>query len=242
VPSWLRHPVVALVAGLVAVPLAKLLWVPNYVFNFLTTLVHECGHFAGAWLMGMPAIPSVGLAGGGVTWHGDQVLVLALAVWLALGVTAWRCRDRKPLFVAFVAAAALYPALAFTRAAGCVVSAGGVLLEVGAASACLAVALGAHLERPIERPLYALWGWWMLINRTAETVLMLRSPAYWERQRVYESGLAAGLTNDLETLRAALGASPRAVLLAVLVLCLLALPAAFLVAWRLRQSTDTIRP
>ena len=66
-PPWLDRPWVAIGIGLVAFPIAKLLFVPSYVFNFLAVLVHEIGHAACAWLMGMPSIPAVSPAGGGVT-------------------------------------------------------------------------------------------------------------------------------------------------------------------------------
>ena len=62
--KWLVHPWGALGAGILVFPIAKLLYIPNYVFNFLTTLVHECGHAICAWLMGMPSIPTISPMGG----------------------------------------------------------------------------------------------------------------------------------------------------------------------------------
>jgi peptidase M50B-like protein len=240
----LLKPWPALGLGLLAVPVAKLLYVPNYVFNFLTTLVHEIGHSLAAWLMGMPSIPTVSPLGGGVTVWRDQVFVLALAVWAGLIALAWRARTRPPLWIPLGVAALVYPLLAFTPARSAVASAGGVLLEIGGAAICFTLVLGHPLERPFERPLYALWGWWMLVNRAAETYLMLRSEAYWESQRVIQSGLAAGLTSDLEVLRSSLGWPPGPVLVITLLLCLAALPAAIGAArllYRDPGTPDTIR-
>ena len=81
-PSLLDRPYLCLAIGLLAFPVAKLLWLPNYMFNFLTTLVHECGHSACAWLMGMPSIPTVSLAGGGVALWQEQSKLLAVVMWV----------------------------------------------------------------------------------------------------------------------------------------------------------------
>jgi hypothetical protein len=231
------HPAaIALGIGLLAFPLAKLLYIPNYVFNFLTTLVHECGHSLFAWLMGMPSIPTVSIAGGGVTVWGEQRPLLCLIVLAALVWLAWRNRDSRAMWIPLAIAALLYPAFAFTGARAWVPIAGGVVLECLGAAACFYTVLAVPLERPFERPFYALWGWWMILNRGAETLLMLKSPSYWESQTVIETGLAAGLTGDLEMIRQAMGTSPKPVLAAVFLLCLAALPAALLAAWLKRRS------
>ena len=228
----------ALGIGLVAFPLAKLLYIPNYVFNFLTTLVHECGHSLFAWLMGMPSIPTVSVAGGGVTVWGQQVWIICVAILAGLIWLAWRLRESPALWIPVAVAAFIYPLLAFTGAKHVVPVAGGVVLECLGAAACFYTVFAVHLERPFERPLYALWGWWMILNRGAETILMLKSPAYWESQAVIESGLAAGLTSDLEVLRQGMGVSPKLVLVLVLLLCLAALPGAFAAAWLRRYWLD----
>jgi len=227
----LNSAAAALGIGLVAFPLAKLLYIPNYVFNFLTTLVHECGHSLFAWLMGMPSIPTVSVAGGGVTVWGEQVWILCLAILAGLIGLAWRLRATPALWIPVAIGALVYPLLAFTGAKHLVPVAGGVALECLGAAACFYTVFAVHLERQFERPLYALWGWWMILNRGAETILMLKSPAYWESQAVIESGLAAGLTSDLEVLRQGMGVSPKLVLVLVLFLCLAALPGAFAAAW-----------
>jgi hypothetical protein len=226
----LRHPAAALAIGLLSFPLAKLLWIPNYVFNFLTTLVHEVGHSAFAWFMGMPSIPSVSVAGGGMTVWGEQMLLVCAAVFLGLGALAWRFRERKAVLIPLVVLLVLYPVLALTRAKLLLAIAGGVLFEIGGATACFVVVLGVPLERAFERPLYALWEWWMLLNRGAETVLMLRSPGYRQSQAIINSGLAAGMTSDLQRLRESLGLGDEGVLWLVLVLCILALPTALGIA------------
>lgn len=229
------HPAAAALGiGLVAFPLAKLLYIPNYVFNFLTTLVHECGHSLFAWLMGMPSIPTVSVAGGGVTIWGQQVWIICVAILAGLVGLAWRLRQAPGLWIPVAVAALIYPFLAFTGARELVAIAGGVALECLGAAACFYTVFAVHLERPFERPLYALWGWWMVLNRGAETILMLKSPAYWESQTVIEAGLAAGLTSDLEVLRQGMGGSPKLVLVLVLLLCLAALPGALAAAWARR--------
>ena len=241
-PGWkerLAHPWASIGVGLLAVPVAKALWIPNYVFNFLTTLVHECGHALFAWGVGRPSIPSVSIAGGGMTGWADPPRTSLALFWMAvLGWFLYKHREDRRLRVGLGAALGLYPFLAFTRMNSILPSAGGILLEIGAAAACFFVVLAVDLERPFERPLYALWGWWMLLNRGAETVLMLRSPAYRTSQAIIESGLAAGMTSDLEVLRIHLGGSPTLCLWIALLLCLTAFPAAWGAAryWRSWQS------
>ncbi|MCE9581680.1 MAG: zinc ribbon domain-containing protein [Planctomycetes bacterium] len=229
--KWLRHPAASMAVGLVAFPVAKALFLPGYIFNFLTTLVHEIGHCAFAWLMGMPSIPGVSILGGGMTVWQDQKLPICLAWLAAIGWLGWRFRENKISVAAAVAGGVLYATLAFTSAREFLPVAGGVLFEIGGAAVCFFVATAPVLRREFERPLYALWAWWMLLNRGTETVLMLKDRSYWNASTVYESGLAAGLTNDLEVIREKLGTGPEPMLRVVFVLCLLCLPAALAARW-----------
>jgi hypothetical protein len=176
--------------------------------------------------MGMPSIPGVSILGGGMTVWQDQKLPICFAWLAAFGWLGWRFRENKTAVAAAVGGGLLYAFLAFTSAREFLPVAGGVLFEIGGAAACFFVASAPLLRREFERPIYALWGWWMLLNRGTETVLMLRDRAYWNANTVYESGLAAGLTNDLEVIREKLRCAPEPMLKGVLVLCVLCLPAA----------------
>ena len=239
--EWLLSPWGAVAIGLLVFPLAKLLWIPNYVFNFLTTLIHEIGHSLAAWLMGMPSIPTVSIFGGGVAVWGEQVFILCLALMAALGFTAWNWRKEKRIWIPVVAVLAVYPFLAFTGARVLVAGAGGIGLEILGGAICFFAVFAVELERPFERPLYALWGWWMILNRGAETVLMLSDRGYWNQTRVIESGLAAGMTSDLSRLQTALGTSPGFLLSLVLMGCLLAFPAAWAAAWWIARMKPLLR-
>lgn len=238
VARWAFHPATAMIAGLAFYPLARLVYIPAYVLNFLATFVHECGHSLVAWSMGCVSIPTVSIAGGGVApWYGPY-LPLQLAVVGGLGFAAWHFRNRKVAAAILGILAVLCGAITFSGRYEPAILAGGVLFELGGAAACFVVAISGDLERPFERPLYALWGWFMLLNRGSETVLMLRDPAYYESQRVYESGLAAGLTNDLHAFQAALGWSAKTLTGTVFVLCLLVLPAAGAISWWRRRRAE----
>ncbi|NUN48325.1 MAG: hypothetical protein HUU15_05790 [Candidatus Brocadiae bacterium] len=242
VPRWrvlLSHPAAAFAIGLIAVPVGKALFLPGFVFNFLTTLVHEIGHCACAWLMGMPSIPAVSPGGGGVTRWWDQQVSLVGAWLIAWAWLASRLRDRRPLLIAAVAGGGVHALLAFTSAHELFVIGGGVLFEIAGAGLCFYRASDPHTVRPIERPLYALWGWWMLMNRGGEAILMLRDRAAWDAAVIYESGLAAGLTNDLELVRDILNVPPQVVLKVVLLACVLCLPAALGMRWLRERGRES---
>ena len=232
----LGHPAVALGLGLAFFPLARLFFVPAYVMNFLLTLVHEVGHSIFAWLMGCVSIPTVGIFGGGVApWYGPY-LPLQVAVGGGVAWAAWTNRDRLWISIPAGILAVALPAMSLSGHHETVIDAGGVAFELIGAAACFAVVVGADLERPFERPLYALWGWWMLLSRGTETLLMLSSQAYWEEQRIYESGLAAGLVNDLHKMQESWGMAPRTLLGLVFAGCLLALPVGALAGWGWRRN------
>ena len=237
--SWkdrLKHPLTALAIGLACFPIAKLLYLPNYVFNFLTTLVHEIGHSLAAWLMGMPSFPTVSVAGGGFTPWREQMILVCFFIMAALGFCLYQFRERKRLRIVLGVALALYPILAFLGPANLIATAGGIFLEIAGAGVCFTVVLAMPLRRPFERPLYALWGFWMLLNRAWESILMLKSPAYFDEQAIIQSGLAAGITSDLGRLRTELNVSDQVILLVILFLCLAAPAGAFLAAWWVRRS------
>ncbi len=236
-PAFFQRPWLCLAIGLVAVPVAKLLWIPSYIFNFLTTLVHEVGHSACAWFIGMPSFPAVGIAGGGATVWQEQNWQIAVIVWIGLGVLAWKARGApKALFGLLVAVVLAYPAIAFTKLGLALAIFGGLLFEVGGATACFAVCLGAKLDRPFERPLYALWGWWMLLNRVCEDWLILTDWSYRLEHRIIQWGLAEGIPTDLTLVTLHLNISPRPVLYFILALCLLALPISIGISYWIRSA------
>jgi hypothetical protein len=173
-------------------------------------------------------------------WY-DQKATICVAWLAAIGWLGWRFREKKTSVAAAAAGAGVYALLAFTPAREFLPVAGGVIFEIAGAAACFFVALGPALRREFERPLYALWGWWMLLNRGTETVLMLRDRAYWNASTVYESRLAAGLVNDLEVIRERLRCAPEALLKVVLLGCVLCLPLA-LVARKVVTTDDGSSP
>ncbi len=108
--------------------------------------------------VGMPSVPAVGLFGGGVTSHLPQIPLLNVAILAGLGWFPWRMRDERRWLIATVIVMIVYALLAFTSAAENLVTAGGVLFEIGGAVACFYWVLTAPPSVGLERPLYALWG------------------------------------------------------------------------------------
>ena len=241
-PAWPLRPLPALGIGLLLVPLVKQFWILLYVFNFLHTLVHELGHTVFAWLMGMPALPKISLGGdGGVTSSLAQIRPLCFAILAGLGWFAWQARSDRRWLVGLLAGMVVYAAFAFTSAAQDLRIAGGVLFELGGATACFYWVLTAPSSLGAERPLYSLWGWWMLLNRLTETWLMLRSTAYWDAHTISDSGITEGLVNDIPALTEAMNITPTIVLSIVLVLGLSILPLAVLM-WQLKRRRDAKTP
>lgn len=236
-PACLQ-PLPSLAIGFALCPLTWLSFVPAYVFAFLLTLVHECGHAIVAWFFGMPAIPAVGLQGGGVTALFARVPLICFAVMGVFVWLAWGYRNEFPKACGWAIGAVIYAFVAFSSLALDLVTAGGIAFEIGGAIACFYWVLAAPVTHAVERSLYALWGAWMMLYRAGNAFSMLREPSLWEENLVANGGVGEGLANDLPRLCEAFHVAPPVVLSFVLFLCLCALPLAFVLAiWRPRHRT-----
>ena len=187
------------VAGLVLAPVFTLtpyLRIVGWVFS---AIVHETGHTLFALAVGCPAVPALSLTGhGAATIHGRQYVILALAVWAAIGWLAWcvfRNFPEKWLRSLAIGLAVAYPALAFhstTRQMGHLLS--GHLGELLVAGIFLwRSRTGLFTEEGFERLLYACLGWFLIFRNAylCFGIAFLPSVYKW----YYSSG-SFGLTND----------------------------------------------
>lgn len=193
-PGWLDLPwkllaVAALASQLFALP------VFSYMGWFLSSLVHEMGHAAFAWGVGMPAFPAIRLDGHAAAMHSAQVPWLAFAIAGGLAYLAWLRREHVPQAVALGALAVAFPCIAFANAARellfLLMGHGG---ELTFATIALVRATNDEDHGTLERGLYATLAWYLLWkNATLFFGLATSTQALIE----YSGSGSFGMTNDL---------------------------------------------
>jgi hypothetical protein len=225
-----RTPWIYLAIGLATAPVFA--WTPilQYMGWFLSSLVHEMGHAAFAWLCGMPAMPAISLGGHAMAMHGEQMLLLVVMIVAGSAFAAWRCLHGRVRVVALVALGVVYPVLAFTPAKELFHLLAGHGGELVFATLCLWKTLdGGFTESRVERALYGTVGWYLLGSNAALCLGLMSSAV---KRAEYGANGSFGLTNDM--IRAAedvLGWRLESVALLMFVACLAVLPVA-IVAWR----------
>jgi len=215
----------------------------RFVLSYLVILVHELGHCVIAWLFGYPAIPAFDFTyGGGVSFHQGRELVLLAVVWAALAGAIYLVRHRPALRNLLIAAAALHVLLAVTPGHEALQLFMGHGSELVFATIFLyRAATGAACKLPVERPLYAMVGWFTEISVLVFCHRLLTDPV---SRLDYEQAKGGGHWMDLSRLAEDYfhsGLRPMAGVL--LVLCLL--PPALAVLWarhrqRLAAAADRL--
>lgn len=169
----------------------------QYMAWFLSSLVHEMGHAAVAWLMGCSAVPAIRLDGHAATVTAEQNRVAAYGMWIALAaVSTWLWRtDRKRTAVVVAAAVIAYPMIALDPVRRPLAHLlGGHLGELAFATLALHRALTgratAHLP---ERIAYAMVGWYLWGHNLGLTHGIATDAAARDH---YEGNGSFGLTND----------------------------------------------
>jgi len=201
---------------------------------YFTALVHEMGHAAAAWLVGVPAIPTLGITVEAATIHGTQLVPLAVLIGSIALVTAWRLEVVATRIVACALLCIIYPLVAFTAAREIWQLAAGHLGELILAAVFLARALsGGFTQSRLERTLYATLGWFVLGSNLALTIGLASDAA----KRVAYSGSGSyGLRNDYLRLADQLGWRVESIATLMTVLALLVVP---MIAglWYVQRST-----
>jgi hypothetical protein len=185
--------------GLAAATLVLAFPLTHFVFSYFTTLVHEMGHAAAGWLFGYPSIPAFDLSyGGGVTLQQDRVLALVVGVAAAGAWGAYALRAQAFLRNGLLVLLALYGGLAATRGHEAVIVAMGHGGELLFATLFLHRALsGRGCTTPIERPLYALLGWFIVLSDLGFAWQLLTSSLHRE---LYEEAKGGGHWMDFSRL------------------------------------------
>ena len=222
-------------SGLVAAFLALQFWPTQAALSAMTTLVHEMGHAAFGWLFGYPSIPAFDFSyGGGVTLHRDRIALLSTAVAAALAYGAYALRERAPLRNALLAALALYVPLALTRGHEAAILAMGHGGELCFATLALHRALsGRGCKLEVERPLYGLVGWFIVLS-DARFAWRLRTSSL--HRELYEDAKGGGHWMDFSRLADEFFHVPLDTITAVFLALLVAPPLAALALQRLRRD------
>jgi len=163
----------------------------DFIFQTFTTLVHELGHALVGWLFGYPSVPAFDfMYGGGVTMHQQRALPLVFAMLLASGAAAvaYRRNLRTLTTLAFLALG--YALFAFTRAHevlnlfmghGTELVIAGIFLYRGFS--------GFAVVHPVERPLYAFLGFFVLFSDLRFAWRLLTDPVH---RYLYEEAKGGG--------------------------------------------------
>lgn len=184
--------VLAVGGGLALVTLA----VPfaSAVLGALVTLLHELGHSVFAWLFGYPAVPAFDFAyGGGLSLRGGRSAGLVVLVAVALAGLGWLYRRNARTLAAVGVLGAAWSVLAATHWHQTVIALMGHGTELTFAGIFLYRALSGRACRlPVERPLYAYLGWFVLLKVLSFTWRLATDDGF---VRTYERG-KRGILND----------------------------------------------
>jgi len=163
----------------------------DFIVQIFITLVHELGHALVGWLFGYPSVPAFDfMYGGGVTMHQQRALPLVFAVLLAFGAAAVVYRRNLRTLTALGVSAFVYALFAFTRAHevlnlfmghGTELVIAGIFLYRGFS--------GFAVVHPVERPLYAFLGFFVLFSDLRFAWRLLTDPVH---RYLYEEAKGGG--------------------------------------------------
>jgi len=220
--AWVHLGVGFFVALIVfSVPLLR------FAVSVLVVLVHEMGHAAFGWLFGRLSIPAFDFRyGGGVAMIQDQSLPLFLLIYGGAGSLFYFCRHRRPALILLGVCVPLYALCAHTKVNDIIILYMGHGTELVFAGIFLYRALsGRSILHPLERPLYAVCGWFLLMMDVTFAWGLLT-----DRQALgnYLDG-KGGLANDFLRIAGSLGLNVRSVVMFFLLTCVLPPLVAFLI-------------
>lgn len=206
----------------------------RFALSYIGVLVHELGHSAVSWLFGYPAIPALDFSyGGGVslTFGRRPMLVVAFVLCLVLAVgAAWR-HPRLRLLAGMLVG--LWILASVTALHEVVILAMGHAAELMFAALCLHRAItGEGTERRIERPLYAMVGWFLILEGTWFAWGLLTDPG---RRQAYEDAKGGGHWMDFSRLAEDYFGVDLSVVAVLFLLACLATPVLVWVAHRHRE-------
>lgn len=165
------------------------------LFHGFQVIVHEIGHAIAHWLFGYPAIPAVNiLYGGGITISlGQSPLVLGL-IYGCFAFFLYHFRYSRRRFILLVGFVGIYTFFLLTPLSKILMIFMGHGMELIAIVICLYFAIGGYFCRlDIERPLYAMLGFFLLFSDWENFREIIFNPDF---RDFYEQGIGGVIDND----------------------------------------------
>jgi hypothetical protein len=190
----------ALLTGLVLAVPVLLIPFARFVLRYLGILVHELGHAAVSWLFGYPALPAFDFVyGGGFALSFSRSGGLLAVIVLLWAAAFWFYRRFPRLLVLLGGGFALWLLLAVTPLNEAAVLAAGHGSELLFAAVFLfraATGYGCRIPE-VERPLYALVGFFLVLEQTVFAWGLLTSA---EQRELYADAKGGGHMMDFSRL------------------------------------------
>jgi len=134
----------------------------SWIFNFLSTIVHELGHWLVRLFFAYPALPAFDFGEGGVTISFSRMWLMLLIIYGIWILQLWRNRHNRKALVVLGTLLGVYVVMAHTGIDKAVALCAGHATELLIAGVFLYRAWSASaILVPLERPLYAAVGFYM---------------------------------------------------------------------------------
>jgi hypothetical protein len=204
--GWMSCACGLIAAAIIYITLPRI----TFIGQYFVILVHEFGHAAVGWLFGYLSIPAFDLKyGGGVASLPPRQMLLLI---IPYGIAGWamvKSYRQIPLISGLIILTAIHSALAFTN--------GHIILFTFMGHGTEALIAGLFVYRslsrkcvmnPMERPIYALLGWFTFIHLFHFSYKLLTDKV---EQIMYGFG-KGGITNDFILLARQLNISMKSVI------------------------------
>ena len=175
-----------------------------FMIYTLKIILHESSHAATAWLLAPLAVPQFDLqyGGGGVTPHLGRQPVLVVGIYVVMGYLAYLSRDSRRALVGWAVVAAVYAVAVADPTHDLLITAMGHAGELVFAALFLNRALsGTQILTPVERPLYAMLGCYLVLIDVRFAVRLIVAGS---ARTAYGDAMGGGHRVDFDRLAATL--------------------------------------
>lgn len=151
----------------------------RHILNTLMILVHEMGHAIVGWMFGYPSLPAFDLQyGGGVTVHTERWTALLILIYVGFAVLFFLYRKNVWALVLLSLVVVIHGLLAFTSGHEALILFMGHGTELVIAGIFIYRAVsGSKVVHAIERPLYGIIGFYIVLADITFAWGLMTSPA-----------------------------------------------------------------